>query len=270
MTPTDAEPPPDEPAALFRRTGASTYVPTGHARGAWDRGLMHGAAIAALIAGRLHGPEGWTLARFTIEILAPVPMAPCELRLTPPGGGRRAQRGGAELVSGEKLVATATSVLVRQGSVEPPDRQEPSPFDREVPPLAEPDRGVADVVGWDSFDSRSIAMAWQKVPGDHRSHQWISLAVPVVEGEPIQGIELAAVAADYAQTAVARVLPFAEWSFRNTEITVHLARTPAGSWVGVRSDAVIGDGGTGFNDGALFDERGALGRSAASLVVERR
>ncbi|HEY8059562.1 MAG TPA: hypothetical protein VID94_12455, partial [Acidimicrobiales bacterium] len=103
-----------------------------------------------------------------------------------------------------------------------------------------------------------------------RTHAWIRLAVPVVEGTEVRGVELAVVAADYAQAAVNRQLSMADWSFRNAEQTLHLSREPVGPWIGMRCESVVQPVGEGFNAADLFDTDGRVGRSAAALVVERR
>ena len=67
-----------------------------------------------------------------------------------------------------------------------------------------------------------------------------------------------------------RHLPMSEWSYRNAELTLHLAREPVGPWIGMRSEALVQPVGAGWNAADLFDAQGRVGRSAATLVVERR
>jgi hypothetical protein len=69
---------------------------------------------------------------------------------------------------------------------------------------------------------------------------------------------------------VHRVLPMADWSFRNAEQTLHLSRPATGRWVGVRCESVAQPVGAGFNTADLFDEAGRFGRSAAAVVLEHR
>ncbi len=259
-------------AALFRPRAASTFEPTAAAVGPWDRRIVHGAAIAALLAGQLTPPDG-TLARLTLEILAPVPLAPLTLERNEPSGGKRVRRQEATLSCDARVVAVARSVVVSRGEIVLPPKalDHHSPFDpAALPVLDEPNRAAADQVGWECFDSQSMIIDYLRVPDDRRTHQWITLAVPVVEGTELTGIEVAAVAADYAQSAVNRQLPLADWSFRNAELTIHLSREPVGSWVGLRSESLVQPVGTGFNAGDLYDAHGRLGRSAAVLVVEPR
>ncbi len=259
-------------AALFQTRPGSVFEPTAAATGPWDRRIIHGAAVAALFAGQLTVGER-ALARLTVELLRPVPMAPLTLELSPLAGGSRLQRQEALLRVDGQTVATASSVVVRRGDLDLPPRalDHPSPFDpAAAPELREPNRASAELIGWDCFDSLSLIFSPIRVPGDKRTHQWIGLAVSVVEGTELQPTELAAIAADYAQSAVSRQLPYSSWSFRNADLTLHLAREPVGSWVGMRCESVIGAVGAGFNAADLYDAGGRMGRSAATLVVEHR
>lgn len=258
--------------ALFQLRQPSTFLPTSAAMGPWDPNIVHGAAVAALFAGQL-APGDRTLARLTIEILAPVPLAPLTLEYGQPSGGVRVQRQAASLSVEGRTVATASTVLVRRSALALPEnvRRHDRPFDpADEPPLDEPNRAAEEIVGRPSFDSRGVVVEQMVVEGDRRPHQWISLAVPVVEGTEVRAVEVAAVAADYAQAAVHRLLPFSSWSFRNAELTVHFAREPVGSWVGMRCESVVEPVGAGFNSADLYDAEGRMGRSAAVLVVEHR
>ena len=247
-------------------------MPTAAAAGPWDPHIVHGAAVAALFAGQL-APVDCTLARLTIEILAPVPIVPLTLTASEPSGGARVQRQEGTLSADGRTVATATTVLVRRGALDLPEkvRRHDSPFDPAgVPALDEPNRAAEEIVGRPSFDSRGVIVEPLRVEGDPRVHQWIRLAVPVVEGTEVRAVEIAAVAADYAQAAVHRMLPFSSWSFRNAELTVHFAREPVGSWVGMRCESMVEPVGAGFNSADLYDAEGRVGASAAVLVVEHR
>jgi hypothetical protein len=188
-------------------------------------------------------------------------------------GGSRVQRQDAVLSVEGRLVATARAVLVRRGVLDLPERarHHDSPFDpAAMPALDTPNREAEATVGWESFDSRSVVFVPMRVEGDRRPHAWISLVVSVVEGTALRPVEIAAVAADYAQAAVHRQLPMSQWSFRNAELTLHFAREPIGSWVGMRGESVVQPVGSGFNAADLYDAEGRMGRSAAVLVVEHR
>ena len=126
------------------------------------------------------------------------------------------------------------------------------------------------MVGHESLDSLGFVWVPMRVEGDRRTHQWVSLLLPVVEGTELKGIELAAVAADYAQSAVNRQLSLRDWSFRSVDLTLNLTREPVGSWIGMRCEGLVQPVGAGFNAADLFDRDGRLGRTSASIVVEPR
>jgi len=258
--------------AIFRPRDGSAFSPTSASVGPWDSGIVHGAAVAALFANQL-APSDGTLARLTVEFLAPVPVTLLHLERGALTGGSRVRRRDAALSADGRIVATARAVVVRRLELDLPDRArvQESPFDpAALPALDEVNPAAEELVGWPCFDSQSIVVEPMRPPGDLRSHLWISLAIPVVEGTEVQPVEIAAVAADYAQTAVNRQLSYASWSFRNAEMTVHLARDPVGPWIGVRCEGVVQPVGAGFNAADLYDRCGRMGRSAASLVVEQR
>jgi hypothetical protein len=56
----------------------------------------------------------------------------------------------------------------------------------------------------------------------------------------------------------------------NVDLAVHLRRLPGGEWVGLRAETWLDPAGVGLAAGVPFDERGALGRSAQALLVDRR
>lgn len=258
--------------AMYRATGPTTYAPTEAATGAWDRRLMHGAALSALLAGRLAPDEG-TVARYAIDFLAPVPMEEIDVEVVHDGGGSRVQRRRVLVTVAGRAVASGSALIVREGDLDLPERalRHTSPFAPDAaPPLTEPHPTAGTVIGWESFVTAAVAIEAVRVADDRRTHQWIALTLPVVEDEKPRGIELVAAAADFAQSAVHRQLPFEDWSFRNADLTIHLSREPVGSWIGLRSEAVAQPVGTGFNAGDLFDADGRLGRSASVLVVEQR
>ncbi len=260
------------PDGLFEPDGSDVFVSTDAAVGPWDSRLVHGAAVSALMVGQLTSADT-NPARVTVEILAPVPVGRLTLSVHDLGGGARVQRHRAELASNGRLVATATSVAVRQTALELPEKatQHESPFDPHCAPNPLTlNRAAAETIGWESFDSLAVLLQFQRVEGDRRPHMWVGLAVPVVAGTPVRPVEIAAVAADYAQQAVNKQLPYDAWSFRNADLTMNLARTPVGSWIGARCEAVVAPAGAGFNAADLFDGHGRVGRSAATVVVEPR
>ncbi|MBW3654187.1 MAG: thioesterase family protein [Actinobacteria bacterium] len=76
-------------------------------------------------------------------------------------------------------------------------------------------------------------------------------------------------AADFAN-GLSWILPFDEWLFVNTELTVHLHREPAGEWIGLDARTISDASGIGLSTGLLHDLHGPFGVCAQALFVERR
>jgi hypothetical protein len=77
------------------------------------------------------------------------------------------------------------------------------------------------------------------------------------------------VAAD-SGNGVSAALDFRRHRFVNVDLSVHLHRLPVGEWVCLDAVTTPEPTGVGLADTALWDERGAIGRSLQTLLVERR
>jgi hypothetical protein len=194
--------------ALFVPKPDGTYLPTQTAVGAWDPESLHGAAIAALLAGRLAAPHR-TLARITIDLLASTPNAALTLDISEAEGGRRAQRRQAVLSCNGRPVAIARALTIATADLDLPPSwgENASPFDPdEAPNLTTPHRSLARTIGWENFHSLAVATSPLRVVGAAPgSHQWTSLTLPVVADSEVTGTEITAVAP--ASAALRRVRP---------------------------------------------------------------
>jgi hypothetical protein len=91
----------------------------------------------------------------------------------------------------------------------------------------------------------------------------------VVADEQPSGVQRAAAAADFGN-GVSWVLPFDDWIFLNPDLTLHLARPPAGEWIGLDAMTLPSDQGMAMAESAVYDERGRVGRAVQSLLLRRR
>ena len=261
-------------AALFEPDGDDRFVPTGFSAGPWSQGFLHGAAVGALLAGRLEEPDQ-VVARVLVEMMAPVPSGPLRVDLGPREGGRRVVRQAATLLADEKPVARAFALRMRLGEVDLPEQatRQPGTFtEDEVPDLSEPNRRAAKAVGWDSFDSLAIATRWEQRPPEEvgRHRMWLRLLVPVLPGGPPSAIENVVACADFARGGTSRRLDMRSWSFMNADLVVSLSRPPAGDWFGLDTDAYLSATGTGQSVATIHDEAGVLGETTQSLLIEDR
>jgi len=254
---------------VFRREG-DAFVPTGHARGPWDPGQLHGGAPGALIAEAIQA-EGYLVARLTLDFLGPVPMAPLTVSARTTKPGRSFQLAEAQLSAEGQVVVRAQAVRLRRGHVELPAL----PGDDEAPPPA-PERGRADtfpaqgenVEGFHltAMDIRFLAEAGF---GRGPARAWFRLARPLIDGDRPSALARTVAAADFGN-GISRVVDFDAYLFVNTDLTVHLHREPAGEWVLLDAGTRLEPSGAGLAHSILSDERGRLGLAAQSLFVAAR
>src|SRR5260370_18254892 len=116
------------PRALFEIDG-DRVVATEVSRGRWWPDALHGGPVAALVAraSELHPSEQpMFVARLTVELLRPVPLAALAVRTTLLRPGRRVQLVGTSVAVGEAEVARAVALRIREADLPeartPPDQ----------------------------------------------------------------------------------------------------------------------------------------------------
>ena len=253
---------------VFHRQG-DAFVPTGHARGPWDPGQLHGGAPGALIAEAIQ-EEGYLVARLTLDFLGPVPLAPLTVSARTTKPGRSFQVAEAELAADGQVVVRARAVRLRRGRVALPERPP------EDPPPTPPQAGRADPFPTGAGPAEGFhltAMEIRFVDGTDfglgPAHAWFRLARPLVDDKDASPLARAVAAADFGN-GVSRIVDFDRFLFVNTDLTVHLHREPAGEWVLLDGRTRLETHGAGLAQSILSDERGLLGLAAQSLFVAER
>ena len=102
--------------AFFVRDGES-FRPTPWTRGPWDPSAQHAGPPAALVARAIEAlePDGqWQVARFTLEILRPIPLTPLRVEVRIARPGRRVQLVEGSLVDERGEVAKASAWRIRR------------------------------------------------------------------------------------------------------------------------------------------------------------
>lgn len=250
------------------------FTATELTRGPWDPGNQHAGPPAALLARaieRCEPREAAQVARVTVEILRPAPIAP--LRATAfvqrPGRSVELLAGSLSLASDGTELMRATAWRIRTTEVElpppaePPDSPPPGPERGESKPFFPTG---ADVGYHTAMDYRFVRGAFRE-PGP--AMVWIRMRQALVAGEEPTPLQRVLVAAD-SGNGVSAALDWRRFLFINTDLTVHLARPPAGEWVGLDAVTTPLPSGVGLTDTALWDERGRIGRAAQTLLVAPR
>jgi hypothetical protein len=249
-------------------------VPTGHARGPWDPGQLHGGAPGALIAEAVQA-DGYLVARLTIDFLAPVPMAPLTVSAHTTKPGRNLQLAEAEMEAEGRTVLRARAVRLRRGHVELPAEAGAAGEDEPRGGARGPDDGQPGRFPLDDGHAEGFhrtAMDIRFTDGDYGigpARAWFRLQIPLVDDAPASPLARAIAAADFGN-GISRVVDFENYLFVNTDLTVHLHREPAAEWVLVDASTRLEQHGAGLAHSILSDERGQLGLAAQSLFVASR
>jgi hypothetical protein len=93
--------------------------------------------------------------------------------------------------------------------------------------------------------------------------------VPVVAGEPPSPVARVAAAADFGNGISWVLSRLAGYRFINPDLTIYLHRMPVGDWVCLDAATAVEPQGIGMAESRLWDERGPIGRSVQSLLLER-
>ena len=209
-----------------------------------------------------------TLARLTVELLRPVPIAPLEVDVELTRATRRVQRLSARLLAGGDEVARAVGLRVRVGALDlPPARVAPRP------PFADPQLlpgftfpFFRHSVGYHTaVDIRIARGDWGLGP----AAAWLRPRVPLLAGEEWSPLERTLVVAD-AANGICPALPVDEFTFVNADLTVALFRPAVGEWIGLDARSLVAPAGTGLVTSELVDADGEFGHVLQCLVVARR
>lgn len=254
--------------AVFRVDGKRVFT-SEHATGPWDPRMQHGGAPSALVtwaAEALPTPCPMRIARISVDLMRPVPIAELTLESEIVREGRKIQLCVIRLLADGVEVVRASVLKVRKQDVTFPEGIEvEKPLD-----VAGPDQGREEHPGGNQF------MAGITIRAIHGGFMtpapsaiWFRCRRPIVEGAPLSQAVRVAAAAD-CSNAVSSVLDFRKWLFINADLTIHMAREPVGHWILLNGEMTLGPNGGGIAVSRLADMQGYFGRAAQSLVIEPR
>lgn len=257
-------------------TDNAVYMPEGeafratsYAAGPWHPGLQHGGApssLAVWAAERVATSTPMRVARVTVELLRPVPVATLAIDTEVIRQGRKIQLVQVRLLHEGTEVTRALVLRVRTADVAlpapalppvdtaPEDAAVDQPFDGDHPTFGR------------NFEIRRLSGGFGELgPG----RVWFRQHRALVAGAPLSPAMRAMAVADFSN-GIAPVLPFADWTFLNADLTVSLAREPEGEWIFSDAETWAAEDGIALSATRLADRRGYFGRGTQTLLVERR
>lgn len=267
--------------AFFEPDGDG-FVATELTRGPWDPDAQHAGPPAALVARAIEGlpaDEPRQVGRITYEVMRPVPIGPVRVEAEVVRPGRRVELAEATLSDERGEVIRARAWRLREGDV---DLSGASRWESEggaaVLRRDEAPPGPADGREVDFFPTEQsvgyhTAMEYRFTEGEFvrpgPATAWLRMRHPLVPGEAATPLQRVAIAAD-SGNGISSPLDFRRFLFINVDLTIHLGRPPVGEWICLDSTTIPDPTGIGITDTALYDERGALGRAAQTLLVAER
>ena len=253
------------------RVDHDTAIPTEYTAGPWGSDLQHGGAPTALIswaAERMTTREPMQVARITVDLLRPVPIAPLRIQAEVVREGRKIQLCAITLLHENVVVVRATVLKIRRAELSlPPTAVE------ETIALPGPEGGHDADVPNSNPNALIRGMSMRVVKGDFRTPGaaaiWFRVDRPLFADQPLTPLQRVAMVGDFCN-GVSTVLEWAKWTFINGDLTISLARLPVGEWILLDAQSWLGDHGTGIAFAKLGDSRGYFGRAIQSLVIEPR
>jgi hypothetical protein len=255
--------------AIFRVDG-NDVVTSPFAAGPWDPSMQHGsppAALAVWAAERISTPVPMRVARVTVDLMRPVPVAPLTIESEVLREGRKIQLCAVRLLAGGVVVVGATVLKIKVQASELPPEAVIEPVE-----LPGPDQSRIERVDFSSSPfvtgmSLRAARGHFGVPGPGAI--WYRVDRPIVEGARVSPAMRAMAAADFCN-GTSSVLDFRAWTFLNADLTVNFSREPAGDWILLDAETWIGPDGAGLAMARLADARGYFGRPFQRIVIEKR
>ena len=255
--------------AIFRVDG-NDVVTSPYAAGPWDPGMQHGSPPASLVvwaAERIATPVPMRIARVTVDLMRPVPVAPLAIQSEVVREGRKIQLCAVRLLAKGVVVVSATVLKIKVQVAELPTEAVIEKVE-----LSGPDQSRVEHVDFSSSPfvtgmSLRAARGRFGVPGPGAI--WYRVDRPIVEGAPVSQATRTMAAADFCN-GTSSVLDFRKWTFLNADLTVNFSREPEGEWILLDAETWIGPDGAGLAMARLADQRGYFGRAVQSLVVEKR
>lgn len=251
-------------------------IPSDLCGGPWSPDAQHGSAVAAILGRAIETvetPVPMRPARFTVDLLSPVPLEPMRQVTRVVKAGKRIAVVDAELHHGNRLAARATCLLMRDGARYPVADAPGAPPDLAPPPTeaSEPPFGGADPDDLE-LPGFARAMHFTRTRGTHLGGVpaaiWIGLRCRVARDEPLTPFQLAATASDMG-SILGGFLDFREWRTINADITMHLLRLPVGDSIGLDGEFRADPGGVGMSASTMFDTGGLFARMTSSTFIDR-
>ncbi len=262
------------PRTFFSELASSTS-PDGPARrfaagpetaGPWAQSLQHGGPPSALAVAEAErvmaaetGRDDLVALRLAADFVGPVPVGEVEVHTRVVRAARSAALAHVAVWGGgrECLLARVWFVRTADTGVRAPSLP---------PPPGRPDVGAPLGVDF----GYGASLEWRFVHGSFTeagpAAAWVRPRIGLLDGYPLSGLARVALVADSA-SGISAELDWAQWSFQNVDLDVHLARPFTAEWVLMDAHTQLGPLGSALARSTLSDDAGVCGAGLQTLVV---
>lgn len=254
--------------AFYTQTRPGQFDSSELTAGPWSASSQHGGPPSGLLAREMehYQPrDGHRLARVSIDILTPVPVAPLSITVEEIRTGKRVQLLQATARAGGRTVLIGRAWRIAAASADfPADAPEPAPSGAEpsAQEFAFPD-------GWHAGGYLS-SIDWCFEDGGFAAHgparAWARPNVALVAGEAMTPWQRVLTVGD-SGSGISACAPPAQHPAINCDFTVVLHRDPVGEWIGMDSRTLVTPGEGAMTQTSVFDTAGAAGLATQTLVV---
>ena len=245
------------------------YQPTEHAQGAWNEHEQHMAPATGLLTAELerYVPQSnMRLARISLDILGLIPFDDFTITTRCIRPGRTIELIEAVMSSGgrDSIVARAWRLMTQDTSVIA------GLEDKQATHLPDELPEWDGMKGWPGKFIESVRLVSDPKRRVGKGMVWITNDMDMIEGETTDDLVHLLGMVDTANGVVPRLglgLSKLEWMFPNTDLQIHMHRSPMGRWLGIEAVQQYGADGIGLTSAILHDVHGPFGRSEQILTI---
>lgn len=245
------------------------YQPNQSAQGAWNKDEQHMAPATGLLTAELQHylpQDNMRLARISLDILGRIPFEDFTITTRCIRPGRTIELIEAVMSSKgrDAIIARAWRLMTQDTTAIAGLEDQPSPNHPEQLPAWD------GMKGWPGkfIESLQLVSEPDRRPGN--GMVWMTNEVDMVAGEPTTDVVKLLGMVDTANGVVPRLgmgLSKLEWMFPNTDLQIHMHRSPEGKWLGIEAIQQYGADGIGLTSAILHDVHGPFGRSEQILTI---
>jgi hypothetical protein len=264
----------EQPALFF--SDGDRFIPTVLTQGPWRHDLQFGGAAAALltrVVERVPTLAPMQIARLTVDLVRPVPIAPLRAPARVVREGKRIQVVEAVLHHEDVEVARCMALRLRAGDLG--DLDLPA-----GPPAAAPPRVRAEP-GRDVYRDREVPGIGRAVEfrlpdegsGAFTDPTWVRLLVPILAGHDGEGggggtgVARMALAADFA-SGFGHPVTSVPLTGINADISLHIVRPPCDEWLCLAGTGWTSRAGIAHTQATISDTAGVAASATLSRLVD--